>query len=210
MSGLILMVFMNTIGDTLTTRQREVLDFVRESRSRSGRMPSTREIQRHFGFASQTAAVNHLKALERKGCLRRLPGDLIPTRSSVISRIPLLGSIPAGLPTFEEEIVDGGVGVDLASIGVSETARTFALTVRGDSMIGAHIQEGDVVVLEYKEPRDGDVVAALIDGETTLKRFVLDGGQPYLKAENPAYPDLVPAMELVVQGVVVALTRKAF
>jgi len=77
-------------------------------------------------------------------------------------------------------------------------------------MTGAHIQEGDVVVLEYREPRDGDVVAALIDGETTLKRFVLREGQPYLKAENPAYPDLVPATELIVQGVVVALTRKAF
>ena len=102
------------------------------------------------------------------------------------------------------------MAVDLSSIGLSKGARTFALTVRGDSMIGAHIQEGDVVVLEYREPRDGDVVAALIDGETTLKRFVLDNGRPFLKAENPAYPDLIPAMELIVQGVVVALTRKVF
>ena len=67
-------------------------------------------------------------------------------------------------------------------------------------MTGAHIQEGDVVVLEYREPRDGDVVAALIDGETTLKRFVLKEGQPYLKAENPAYPDLLPATELIVKA----------
>lgn len=69
---------MNTNKDSLTRRQREVLDFVRKERSRKGKVPSTREIQRHFGFASQTAAVNHLKALERKGCLRRLPGDLLP------------------------------------------------------------------------------------------------------------------------------------
>ena len=130
--------------------------------------------------------------------------------SDRFSQIPLLGVIPAGLPTFEEEHSEGGVAVDLSSIGLSEGARTFALTVRGDSMIGAHIQEGDVVVLEYREPRDGDVVAALIDGETTLKRFVLDNGRPFLKAENPAYPDLIPAMELIVQGVVVALTRKVF
>lgn len=201
---------MNTGKDSLTPRQREVLDYVRRQRSRTGRMPSTREIQRHFGFASQTAAVNHLKALERKGYLRRLPGDLLPTNANRFSQVPLLGSIPAGLPTFEEESSEGGVSVDLASIGVSESARTFALTVRGDSMIGAHIQEGDMVVLEYREPRDGDVVAALIDGETTLKRFVMENGQAYLRAENPAYPDLVPAMELVVQGVVVALTRKVF
>ncbi len=204
------MVFMNTNKDSLTRRQREVLDFVRKERSGKGKVPSTREIQRHFGFASQTAAVNHLKALERKGCLRRLPGDLLPVNSDRFSQVPLLGSIPAGLPTFEEEHSEGGVAVDLSSIGLSEGARTFALTVRGDSMIGAHIQEGDVVVLEYKEPRDGDVVAALIDGETTLKRFVLDNGRPFLKAENPAYPDLIPAMELIVQGVVVALTRKVF
>ena len=203
-------VFMNTNKDSLTRRQGEVLDFVRKERSRKGKVPSTREIQRHFGFASQTAAVNHLKALERKGCLRRLPGDLLPVNSDRFSQIPLLGLIPAGLPTFEEEHSEGGVAVDLSSIGLPEGARTFALTVRGDSMIEAHIQEGDVVVLEYREPRDGDVVAALIDGETTLKRFVLDNGRPFLKAENPAYPDLIPAMELIVQGVMVALTRKVF
>ena len=203
-------VFMNTNKDSLTRRQGEVLDFVRKERSRKGKVPSTREIQRHFGFASQTAAVNHLKALDRKGCLRRLPGDLLPVNSDRFSQIPLLGLIPAGLPTFEEEHSEGGVAIDLSSIGLPEGARTFALTVRGDSMIGAHIQEGDVVVLEYREPRDGDVVAALIDGETTLKRFVLDNGRPFLKAENPAYPDLIPAMELIVQGVMVALTRKVF
>ena len=187
-----------------------MLEFVREWRSRKGKMPSTREIQRHFGFASQTAAVNHLKALGRKGFIRRMPGDLLPVNESRFSEVPLLGAIPAGLPAYEEERSDGGVAIDLASIGVSESSRTFALTVRGDSMTGAHIQEGDVVVLEYREPLDGDVVAALIDGETTLKRFVLREGKPYLKAENAAYPDLLPATELIVQGVVVALTRKVF
>ncbi len=201
---------MNTNETLLTQRQREVLEFVREWRSRKGKMPSTREIQRHFGFASQTAAVNHLKALGRKGFIRRMPGDLLPVNESRFSEVPLLGAIPAGLPAYEEERSDGGVAIDLASIGVSESSRTFALTVRGDSMTGAHIQEGDVVVLEYREPLDGDVVAALIDGETTLKRFVLREGQPYLKAENAAYPDLLPATELIVQGVVVALTRKVF
>ena len=201
---------MNTNETLLTQRQREVLEFVREWRSRKGKMPSTREIQRHFGFASQTAAVNHLKALGRKGFIRRMPGDLLPVNESRFSEVPLLGASPAGLPAYEEERSDGGVAIDLASIGVSESSRTFALTVRGDSMTGAHIQEGDVVVLEYREPLDGDVVAALIDGETTLKRFVLREGQPYLKAENAAYPDLLPVTELIVQGVVVALTRKVF
>jgi repressor LexA len=202
------MVFMNTNCDSLTDRQKEVLDFVRDRRLATGRMPSTREIQRFFGFASQTAAVNHLKALERKGFLRRLPGDLLPVDASRYSDIPVLGSIPAGMPSHGDAVAEGGIGVDLGSLGISDSARTFALTVRGDSMIDAHIQEGDVVIVEYKEPRDGDVVAALIDGETTLKRFVMNDGKPYLKAENSAYPDLIPAMELVVQGVMIALTRR--
>ena len=172
-------------------------------------MPSTREIQRHFGFASQTAAVNHLKALERKGFLRRMPGDLLPVNESRFSEVPLLGAIPAGLPAYEEERSDGGVAIDLASIGVSDSVEPFCFNCAG-RLYDEALSRRDVVVLEYREPRDGDVVAALIDGETTLKRFVLKEGQPYLKAENPAYPDLLPATELIVQGVVVALTRKVF
>ena len=78
----------------------------------------------------------------------------------------------------------------------------------GDSMIGRHIVDGDYVVLEHgPEPRNGDIVAALIDGESTLKTYVLKGGKPYLKAENPKYPDLIPAQELVIQGVFKSLIR---
>jgi len=92
---------------------------------------------------------------------------------------------------------------------VQKNRGTFALRVRGDSMIGAHIVDGDVVILEdAKEVHDGDVVAALIDGETTLKRYVVERGRPYLKAENPRYPNLVPARELKIQGVMVSLVRK--
>ena len=76
-------------------------------------------------------------------------------------------------------------------------------------MIGAHIVDGDIVILEdTKEVNDGDIVAALIDGETSLKRYVVERGRPYLKAENPRYPDLVPARELKIQGVMVSLIRK--
>ena len=74
-------------------------------------------------------------------------------------------------------------------------------------MEGAHICEGDHVFLVQREPRSHDVVAALIDGETTLKRYLTENGQPYLKAENPRYPDLIPARELVIQGVMVGLFR---
>ncbi len=76
-------------------------------------------------------------------------------------------------------------------------------------MIGKHIVSGDLVVLEHgMTPRTGDVVAALIDNESTLKTFVLENGKPYLRAENPNYPALIPAQELVIQGVMIALVRK--
>ena len=76
-------------------------------------------------------------------------------------------------------------------------------------MIDAHILDGDIVIMEdRKEARSGDIVAALIDGETTLKRYVMEHGRPYLKAENPLFPSLVPARELRIQGVMVSLFRK--
>ncbi len=77
-------------------------------------------------------------------------------------------------------------------------------------MTGRHILDGDIVVLEHgPEPRSGDIVAALIDGESTLKTFLRKNGRPYLQAENPKYPDLIPAQELMIQGVFKALIRKA-
>ena len=76
-------------------------------------------------------------------------------------------------------------------------------------MVDAHICDGDTVILEFREPRKGDIVAALIDGETTLKRYVFKNRRPYLQAENPDYPDLIPARELVIQGVLVGLLRNS-
>jgi repressor LexA len=100
--------------------------------------------------------------------------------------------------------------VDIESIGFRPTRNTFALRVTGDSMIGRHILDGDVVVLEHgPEPHHGDIVAALIDGESTLKTFLRRNGKPYLKAENEKYPDLLPAQELMIQGVFKALIRRA-
>ena len=198
----------------LTKRQQELLDFLRQYHSDTGLMPSTREIQNHFGFASQTAAVSHLRALEKKGVINKLPGKaralVFPEeleRDEIVD-VPIYGQIAAGMASETEQDQDGCISIDITSLGIPRNAKTFALRVRGDSMIDAHILSGDCVVLEYKEPRKGDVVAALIDGETTLKRYVVKDGKPYLKAENEMYPDLTPARELVIQGVMVALLRK--
>ena len=198
----------------LTERQQQVLDFIEEQQARHGLIPSTREIQEHFGFASQTAALNHLRALERKGAVRRQPGKaravavVTQLGRERIIHIPLYGGIAAGFAELTEQQSLGTVSVDAASIGLGSSRRVFALTVRGESMIGAQINDGDLVVLEAREPKNGDIVAALIDGETTLKRYVVTNGTPHLKAENPLFAALVPARELIVQGVMVALIRR--
>jgi len=197
----------------LTDRQQQLLDFLRGQQRRHGVMPSTREIQHHFGFASQTAAMSHLRALERKGVIRRLAGKaravVLPEdleRAETVD-IPLYGSIPAGFASDSTQEAAGKITVDLASLGLPRGMNPFALRVRGESMIGAHILDGDRVILVRRDPKPRDIVAALIDGETTLKRYVLNQGKPFLKAENPAFPDLIPMRELVVQGVVVGLMR---
>src|SRR5271156_2637269 len=103
--------------------------------------------------------------------------------SSLYTDIAILGEVAAGRPTTSEEIEPGCIAVDLSTIGISPNARTFALKVRGDSMMGAHILNGDTIVLEMKSPHDGAIVAALVDGECTLKRYFVRRGTPYLKAE---------------------------
>jgi repressor LexA len=122
--------------------------------------------------------------------------------------VSLVGQVTAGRPASNDEAESGCIAVDLSTIGVSPNARTFALRVRGDSMTGTHILDGDTIVLEMKTPHDGAIVAALVDGESTLKRYFVRRGQPFLKAENPKYADVIPARELVIQGVVVAVFRK--
>ena len=181
----------------LTKRQQEILDYLRMIQRTKGYTPSTREIQHYFGFASQTAAMSHLRALERKGVIQRLPNKaravIFPEeldRGEILD-IPIYGSIAAGMSQDAEPEREGCVAVDISALGIPRHARTFALKVRGDSMIDAHICSGDTVILEFREPRKGDIVAALIDGETTLKRYLVEKGQPFLRAENDEFPDLI-------------------
>lgn len=206
-------MFPNPSDLILTARQREMLEFLRNYQREYGVMPSTRDIQKAFGFSSQTAAMSHLRALEKKGAIQRhagiaravvFPGDL---RRAEIIDVPVYGQIPAGLAVEAEQQTEGCISVDIKTLGIPRNAKTFALKVRGDSMTGAHILDGDFVILEVREPRPRDIVAALIDGETTLKRYLVTNGQPFLKAENPEYPDLIPARELVIQGVMISLIR---
>jgi repressor LexA len=221
---------------TLTARQQEVLEFVWAAIAQTGIAPTLREIAAQFRFRGVKAAADHVTALRRKGALtgvarcarglqvtmpflraeagrRHAEGVRTPVLrlwGRAVAALPLYGSIPAGFADERHQEAKGCVAVDLETLGIRPTPRTFALEVRGDSMIGRHILEGDLVVLEHgRTPRHGEVVAALIDNESTLKTFVQERGQlPHLKAENPKYPKLYPVRELVIQGVMVGLLRR--
>jgi repressor LexA len=197
----------------LTERQKRILDFIQNQQRERGLTPSTREIQSHFGFASQTSVMQYINVLERKGFIdrhsRKARALITPLQKVRITDIPIYGEIPAGMATLTEQNAEGYVSLDAASVNASKNSRTFALRVRGDSMIDAHILDGDIVILEdRKDAQNGDIVAALIDGETTLKRYVVEHGRPYLRAENALYPDQTPARELRIQGVMTSLIRK--
>src|SRR5206468_4309660 len=190
-----------------------VHDFSQSEQREKGITPSKREIQSHFGFASQTSVMQYIATLARKGFLdrhaRKARALITPVQKVRITDIPIYGQIPAGMATLTEQTVEGPISLDTRSVNASKNGRTFALRVRGDSMIGAHIIDRDIVILEdRKDVQNGDIVAGLIDGETTLKRYVVEHGRPYLKAENPRYPNLTPVRELKIQGVMVSLVRK--
>lgn len=209
------------IMQELTTRQHEILGFIQLHFRQASYWPSIREIQTHFGFKSTNAVIGHLRALERKGYISRVAGharafrvtydpeETHPDGATDVIDIPVYGSIAAGYPDGVE--TGGEIGrlqIDVDTAGVRRSRRAYALKVRGESMIDAGIFDGDIVIVEPGFPNTGDIVAALIDNETTLKRFIQEGSSsPYLKAENAAYPSLHPVSELMIQGVVKAIVR---
>src|SRR6202022_1504115 len=172
----------------LTERQKSVLDFIQREQREKGITPSTRALQSQFRFSSQTSVMQYLAALERKGFLQRHAGKaralITPVQRVRIHDVPIYGQIPAGMSALTEQDIEGHVSLDTRSANFAKNHGTFALRVRGDSMIGAHILDGDVVILEQsKEVHNGDIVAALINGETPVKRYVVANGRPYLKAK---------------------------
>ncbi len=203
----------------LSPKQEAVRAFIADELTAGRPCPSQREIAAHFNFASSYAAACHVRALVKKGALLAASGKARalqlaqaaqPVVPVTITTIPLFGSIPAGFGQDREQESEGLISVDISTIGFKPSRNTFALRVVGDSMIGRHVCDGDIVVLEHgPEPRSGQMVAALIDRKSTLKTFLLKNNQPFLKAENPKYPDLIPAEELMIQGVFRALIRKA-
>jgi repressor LexA len=195
----------------LTPRQEEVLDLVLEALERRGYPPSIREICDALGLSSTRGALRHLEALEKKGFISRAPGArAIQVRDSLraaAAYLPLVGEVPAGPLRHASEEVEEWVPVPARWGGEGR----FLLRVRGDSMIGDGIRDGDLVVVEPgPDALDGEVVVALVDGEATVKRLRRRRGGVELEASNPAYPTLrveKGEAEVRLSGRVVSLLR---
>ena len=197
----------------LTSRQKEIYDFLLKTIREKGYAPSIPEIGRQFQIASTNGVADHLKALEKKGYIRRMGKRAIEVLSTLgkpvltaVRDIPIVGRVPAGKPFLSEENIEGLLTVpsDMGS------GKLFALQVKGDSMIDAGILDGDrVVVKQQGTAENGEIVCALIQGEATLKRFYKKDGVITLKAENENYaPITVAAGEFRILGKVVGLMRK--
>jgi len=208
----------------LTTKQQDVLGFMRSFQARHGAPPTVREIAHRFKVTPR-AAFDHLRALERKGALQRRASAgrtsraltlVDPGAAPVYRPIPILGRIAAGSPLLAEENREGELPVAPSALA-DRGEDVFALRVRGQSMIDAHIMEGDLVLVRRQETaQPNDIVVALLeseaggDVEATVKRYLRDGPRVVLKPENPTMKPIVvdPAERQVkVLGKVIGLLR---
>lgn len=204
----------------LSERQREVLEFIRATVAQRGFPPSVREIGEGLGLSSPSTVHSHLSALVRAGVLRRHParpraievvGD---TRSTGhlpapddLREVPLVGRIAAGQPVLATEDIEDIYRLPDSLVG---TGQLFMLRVRGDSMTGAGILDGDLVVVRRQpDAVDGEIVAALVGAEeATVKRLHRRQGSVVLRSENPAYEDMVFNEGVEILGKVVSVLRR--
>jgi repressor LexA len=212
-------------GGGLTPRQRRVLEVIREWVERFGYPPSVREIGEAVGLTSTSSVAHQLRALERKGYLRRdhnrpravgvRPADNTPdtTEETLDGQpprprpvfVPVVGRIAAGGPVLAEQAVEDMFPLPKEIVGEGSL---FLLRVTGDSMVGAAITDGDwVVVRQQPNAENGDIVAAMIDGEATVKTFKRRDGHIWLLPHNPAY-EPIPGDQATVLGRVVAVLRR--
>ena len=198
----------------LTDRQKQIYDFLSVTVRENGYAPSIPEIGKRFKITSTRGVFDHLKALEKKGYIKRVGTRAIDIvsqsgRSALpdAKEIPIVGRVRAGAPVLAEENIEGFLTV------ASEIARgteTFALKVKGDSMIEDGILEGDHVIIRRQDTaEDGDIVCALIGDEATLKRFQRKGNEITLKPANKNYePIVVSKGEFRILGKVTGVIRK--
>lgn len=202
-------------AEPLTARQRRIVDFIAETVQKRGYPPTVREIGEAVGLTSSSSVHAQLANLERRGLLRKDPTKPRAMTLSESERaegvvVPLVGRIAAGSPVLAEENVQDHLVVPM---GFAGDAEHFALTVRGDSMVGAGILDGDVVIVRAQDAADDrDVVAVLLPGpaedEATVKRIKRQRGRVMLVPENPAMEPFEMNPEGRILGRVVAVLRK--
>ena len=211
----------------LTERQRTILEVIRASVTTRGYPPSIREIGDAVGLTSTSSVAHQLRTLERKGYLRRDPNrpravdvrgtadSPAPTVTEVAGSdslpeptfVPVLGRIAAGGPILAEQAVEDVFPLPRVLVGEGSL---FLLKVVGESMVDAAICDGDWVVVRQQNVADnGDIVAAMIDGEATVKTFKRTGGQVWLMPHNPAF-DPIPGNDAAILGKVVTVIRKIY
>jgi repressor LexA len=202
----------------LTERQQQVLDYIRETVSSRGYPPSVREIGEAVGLSSPSTVHAHLNSLVEAGAIRKDPSKpralvVIDETSTpqvddrTVRDIPILGRIAAGTPILAAEHVEDVMPLPTELVGEGPV---FLLEVKGDSMINAGIHEGDLVAIHSQpDARDGEIVAALIDGEeATVKRLRRRAGKVILESENPAYEPMVFTEGIELIGKVVSVLRR--
>ncbi len=187
----------------LTRRQGEILDFLSRFLRGNGYPPTIREIREEFGLKSNRGVVDHLRALERKGCIRRSHGssraiEILRHGESEGSsgdifdktlRYPVAGRITAGRPATPIEDIEGTLVLDEK---LFRQAGDFILEVKGDSMIEDHIVPGDLLVVKRVQTcRNGEIVVAMVDGEATVKRYFRREGKVFLEPANRKYESVV-------------------
>ncbi|WP_409331440.1 transcriptional repressor LexA [Trujillonella humicola] len=216
-------------GDGLTQRQRRVLEVIRDSIDRRGYPPSVREIGEAVGLSSASSVAHQLSVLQKKGWLRRdpnrpraldvrLPGEIAAAgaaappppvaedaASPAPTYVPLVGRIAAGGPVLAEQAVEDVFPLPRELVG---EGTLFMLKVSGDSMVEAAICDGDwVVVRQQPTAENGEIVAAMIDGEATVKTYKRKDGHVWLLPHNPAY-EPIPGDDATVLGRVVTVLRR--
>ncbi|MGZ6249291.1 MAG: transcriptional repressor LexA [Syntrophales bacterium] len=187
---------------TVRTVEKKIAAFFRENR----RMPTYSEMLHVLGVRSKSVVHFWVSKLLAKGLLEKdARGYLRPTRRSL--GLPMVGEVAAGFPSPAEEELRDVISFD--EYLIARPGASFLLTVSGDSMIGAGIMAGDLVIVEKdREPRSGDIVIAEVDGEWTIKYFRKEGRNTILEAANPKYKTIRPKSQLRIGGIVAAVIRK--
>ncbi|HIC90980.1 MAG TPA: transcriptional repressor LexA [Syntrophaceae bacterium] len=200
--------------EPLSTRQEEILKFLAHYQAEHGFPPTAREIAGHFGFKSHKAAVDHVKALERKGYLQLHKGksrgmEITSNYPSFSGIIPVVGRIGAGTPIFAIENLEETLKIDSSLFSRGEC---FAVRVKGDSMIEAHIKDGDYVILKRQDyAENGDIAGIVMGDEVTLKYYYKRKGRIELVPANPKLKPIIiePGSEsLQIAGIMVGLIRR--